>query len=152
MNTTLSFESEVPGAIVYEDRQWEFCFLTDSPSFDAEHRLELYERAAFSHQAMTGSFSMVLSLRGKGSKYMVTSRDATGAHLNGSQSYTLNIPANVPAQDFWSVCVYDANTRSILDTGRPKSAVNSYADLPVNADGSVDLHFGPTPPPSGETG
>ena len=50
------------------------------------------------------------------------------------------------------MCVYDANTRSILDTGRPKSAVNSYADLPVNPDGSVDLHFGPTPPPSGETG
>jgi hypothetical protein len=152
MSTTLSFESVVEGAIVYPDRQWEFCFLTDSPSFDAEHRLELYERAAFTHQAMTGAFSMVLSLRGKGSKYMFTSRDATGAHLNGSHSYTLNIPANVPAADFWSVCVYDTNTRSILDTGRPKSAVNSYADLPVNEDGSVDLYFGPTPPPSGETG
>jgi len=152
MNTTLSFETEVEGAIVYPDRQWEFAFLTQSPSFDAEHRLELYERAAFTHQAMTGAFSMVLSLRGKGSKYMATSRDATGAHLNGSHSYTLNIPANVPVADFWSVCVYDANTRSILDTGRPKSAINSYADLPVNEDGSVDLYFGPTPPPSGETG
>jgi hypothetical protein len=152
MNTTLSFESEVEGALVYPDRKWEFCFLTESPSFDGEHRLELYERAAFSHQAMTGAFAMVLQLRGKGSKYMVTSRDATGAHLNGSYSYTLNIPANVPAKNFWSVCVYDARTRSILDTGRPKSSVNSYADVPVNADGSVDLHFGPTPPPSGETG
>jgi len=152
MNTTLSFESEVPGAIVYPDRQWEFCFLTQSPSFDAEHRLELYERAAFSHQAMTGAFAMVLQLRGKGSKYIFTSRDATGAHLNGSHSYTLNIPANVPAKDFWSVCVYDATTRSLLDTGRPKSAVNSYTDLPVNADGSVDVYFGPTPPPSGGTG
>ena len=152
MNVTLSFESEVPGAVVYEGRQWEFCFLTQSPSFDGEHRLELYERAAFTHQAMTGAFAMVLSLRGKGSKYIFTSRDATGAHLNGSHSYTLNIPANVPAKDFWSVCVYDAKTRSILDTGRPISAVNSYVDLPVNADGSVDVHFGPTPPPSGETG
>ncbi len=152
MNTTLSFESELPRAIVYPDRQWEFCFLTDSPSFDGEHRLELYERAAFSHQAMTGAFSMVLSIRGKGSKYMFTCRDATGAHLNGSHSYTLNVPTDVPAQDFWSVCVYDTKTRSILDAGRPKSAINSYADLPVNADGSVDIHFGPTPPPSGETG
>jgi hypothetical protein len=152
MSTTLSFESEVPGARAYEDRQWEFCFLTQSPSFDDEHRLELYERAAFSHQAMTGAFSMVLSLRGKGSKYMFTSRDGTGAHLNGSHSYKLNIPANVPAKDFWSVCVYDASTRSLLDTGRPRSAVNSYEDLPVNADGSIDIYFGPTPPPSGERG
>ena len=152
MNATLSFESELPIAIAYEDRQWEFAFLTQSASFDAEHRLELYERSAFTHQAMTGAFAMVLELRGKGSKYMVTSRDATGAHLNGSHSYTLNIPANVPIQEFWSVCLYDAKTRSILDTGRPKSAVNSYTDLPVNADGSIDLHFGPKPPPSGETG
>jgi hypothetical protein len=152
MNTTLSFESEVEGAVAYENRQWEFCFLTESPSFDAEHRLELYERAAFTHQAMTGAFAMVLSLRGKGSKYLVTSRDSTGAHLDGSRSYTLNIPANVPVEEFWSVCVYDAETRSILDTGRPKSSVNSYSDLPVNEDGSVDVHFGPEPPASGETG
>jgi hypothetical protein len=151
MNMTLSFESVVPRARTYEDREWEFCFLTDSPSFDAEHRLELYERAAFTHQAMTGAFAMVLQLRGKGSKYIFTSRDAAGKHLNGSNSYTLRVPANVPAKDFWSVCVYDAKTRSILNTGRPKSAFNSYMDLPANEDGTIDLFFGPTPPPHGET-
>jgi hypothetical protein len=151
MNVTLSFESVAPTAIAYDDRNWEFCFQTQSPSFDAEHRLELYERAAFTHQAMTGANSMVLKLRGKGSKYIFTSRDADGKHLNGSNSYTLKLPANVPAQDFWSVCVYDAKTRSILDTGRPTSAVNSYMDLPVNTDGSIDLYFGPTPPPQGES-
>ncbi len=57
----------------------------------------------------------------------------------------------MPAKDFWSVCVYDAKTRSILDTGRPRSALNSYMDLPVNADGTIDLYFGPTPPPQGES-
>ena len=50
------------------------------------------------------------------------------------------------------MCVYDTKTRSILNTGRPKSAVNSYTKLPVNEDGSVDICFGPTPPASGETG
>lgn len=151
MNSTLSFETEIPTAITYDGRQWEYCFQTDSPSFDAEHRLELYERAAFTHQAMTGADSMVLKLVGKGSKYIFTSRDAEGSHLNGSNSYTLKVPANVPAQDFWSVCVYDAKTRSILDAGRPMSAVNSYMDLPVNEDGTIDLYFGPTPPKQGET-
>ena len=43
----------------------------------------------------------------------------------------------------------DAKTRSILDTGRPKSAVNSEMDLPVNKDGTIDLYFGPTPPAQG---
>jgi hypothetical protein len=151
MNSTLSFESDKPTAIAYDDREWEFCFQTQSPSFDAEHRLELTERAAFTHQAMTGATSMVLSLRGKGSKYIFTSRDADGKHLDGSNSYTLNLPTDVPAADFWSVCVYDTKTRSILDSGRPVSAVNSYMDLPTNADGSIDLYFGPTPPTQGET-
>jgi hypothetical protein len=152
MNATLSFESVVPRARAYDNREWEYCFLTDSPSFDQEFRLELYERSAFTHQAMTGANAMVLQLRGKGSKYIFTTRDDAGNHLNGSNSYTLSIPANVPAKDFWEVTVYDVKTRSILDTGRPKSAVNSYVDLPVNADGSVDIHFGPNPPSAGETG
>ena len=152
MNATLSFKSVAPTAPAYPgtDSKWEFCFQTNSPSFDAEHRLELYERAAFSHQAMTGANSMVLNLRGKGSKYIFTCRDADGNHLDGSQSYKLNLPAGVPAKDFWSICVYDTKTRSILNSGRPKSALNSYMDLPVNADGSIDLYFGPTPPSQGE--
>jgi hypothetical protein len=150
MHATLSFETEIQTAIVYEDRQWEYCFQTQSPSFDAEHRLELYERAAFTHQAMTGANSMVLKIVGKGSQYLFTSRDADGIHLDGANSYTLKVPANVPAKDFWSVCVYDTKTRSILNTGRPSSALNSGMDLPVNSDGTIDLYFGPTPPPQGE--
>jgi hypothetical protein len=35
-------------------------------------------------------------------------------------------------------------------TGRPMSALNSYMKLPVNKDGTIDLHFGPKPPPQGE--
>ena len=99
---------------------------------------------------MTGANAMVLQLRGKGSKYIFTSRDADGNHLDGSQSYKLNIPANVPAKDFWEVCVYDAKTRSIINTGRPLSAINTDAKKSVNEDGSIDLYFGPTPPAEGE--
>jgi hypothetical protein len=150
MNATLSFESVAPTAIAYDDRYWEYCFQTESPSFDAEHRLELYERAAFTHQAMTGANAMVLKLRGRGSKYIFTSRDADGNHLDGGSHYRLTLPANVPAKEFWSICIYDPKTRSILNTGRPKSAINSYMDLPINEDGSIDLYFGPTPPSQGE--
>lgn len=149
---TLSLKSVASTAPAYPgtDSKWEFCFQTQSPSFDDEHHLELYERAAFVHQAMTGAFAMVLNLRGKGSKYIFTSRDTNGIHLDGSKSYKLNVPPNVPAKDFWSICVYDVKTRSIINTGRPMSAINSNMDLSVNENGSIDLYFGPTPPPSGE--
>lgn len=152
MQSTLSLKSVAPTAPAYPgtDSKWEFCFQTKSPSFDDVHHLELYERAAFTHQAMTGANAMVLNLRGKGSKYIFTSKDTEDKHLNGSNNYKLKLPANIPAKDFWSICVYNAKTRSILNTGRPMSAINSYMDLPVNKDGSIDVYFGPTPPTQGE--
>jgi hypothetical protein len=52
MAATLAFDSEVPNARAYDDRHWEYCFLTDSPSFDAESHLEIYPRTAFAFQAM----------------------------------------------------------------------------------------------------
>ncbi len=153
MNATLSFESESLSAPAYPgtDNKWEFCFQTNSPSFDSEHRLELYERAAFTHQAMTGANAMVLKLRGKGSKYIFTSRDSEGKHLNGSQSYKLNLPVNIPVKDFWEICVYDAKTRSIINTDRPLSIVNSNMEKTINKDGSIDIYFGPTAPSQGES-
>jgi len=60
---------------------------------------------------------------------------------------TLNIPANVPAKDFWSVIAYDPQTRTMLQTSQPfPSKNNKKSDMDENADGSVDLYFGPTVP------
>lgn len=150
MCNTLSFASEVPRALAYDDRQWEYCFLTDSPSFDAESHLELYERTAFTYQAMTGAFAMVLQLRGRGSKYLAAFKDSTGTYLNGDHSYSLNVPADVPIGDFWSVAVYDTATRSLIQNGESNSTRNSNMELATNTDGSIDLYFGTTPPENNE--
>jgi hypothetical protein len=59
----------------------------------------------------------------------------------------MNVPANAPAKDFWSVVLYDPQTRSELQTGQPFPSKNNKRDkLIANADGSVDLYFGPKPP------
>jgi len=68
------------------------------------------------------------------------------------RNYKLNIPANVPAADFWSVVVYDPQTRSELQTGQPFPSRNNKRDeLAENPDGSVDIYFGPEPPPGYES-
>jgi hypothetical protein len=36
--------------------------------------------------------------------------------VNGAKNYRVRIPANVPAKDFWSVVLYDPQTRSELQT------------------------------------
>jgi hypothetical protein len=56
----------------------------------------------------------------------------------------LHIPANIPAKDFWSVILYDYQTRSLLQTDQPFPMVSSQdKDLKINPDGSADVHFGP---------
>jgi hypothetical protein len=43
--------------------------------------------------------------------------------MTSGQDYRLRLPAGIPAKDFWSVTVYDAETRSLLQNGRPALAV-----------------------------
>jgi hypothetical protein len=95
---------------------------------------------------MTGAFAMVLQLRGKGSKYMGAFHGADGEHLDGSRNYKLEVPADVPAQEFWSVAVYDPVTRSLLDNDETFSARNSKMSLDTNDDGSIDLYIGAESP------
>jgi hypothetical protein len=151
MSTALGFASESPAAKVYDDREWEYCFLTKSPYFDAETYVELYPRTAFAYQAMTGAKSMVKAVVGAGSQYLTTFKDKDGEYLDGSNNYKLHILPNVPINNFWSVAVYDTETRSLINTGRPSATRNSNMDLNKNADGSLDLYFGPTEPASGES-
>jgi hypothetical protein len=57
---------------------------------------------------------------------------------------------NAPAQDFWSLTVYDNETRSMLQNAKNDASVSSYGDLKKNADGSIDIFFAPNAPPGME--
>ncbi len=53
----------------------------------------------------------------------------------------------MPAKHFWSLVVYDPQTRSELQTSQEFPGLNNKRDkLIKNKDGSVTLHFGPKPP------
>jgi hypothetical protein len=89
---------------------------------------------------------------GIGSQYGVNFRDADGNYLDGSKSYKLNIPANPPVKTFWSIVVYDNQTRSMLQTDEEFPSLGSQKKgLQKNADGSVDVYFGPTAPAGHES-
>ena len=75
------------------------------------------------------------------------SADSAGEPFDGAKNYRLNVPKNVPAQDFCSVVLYDPQTRSALQTSQPFPSRNNKRDkLITNADGSIDLYFGPEAP------
>lgn len=109
-------------------------------------------RAAFHFYATGITPAMAFKAVGKGSQYAFTYRDADGNALDGSKTYVLNVPANVPAQDFWSFTLYDNQTRSMLQTDKQFPALGSNnAGLVQNADGSTDIYFGPEAPEGHES-
>ena len=84
---------------------------------------------------------------GGGQFYLFAIRDKDGEEFDGAKSYRLTIPANPPVTLYWSVTVYDRATHAFIrDQTRLSRASNSLG-LEKNEDGSVDIFFGPQPPP-----
>lgn len=87
---------------------------------------------------------------GVGSQYVVACVDTNGVRFDGARTYQLHVPPEVPAKDFWSVIVYDTQTRSMLQTSQEWPSVTSHdPGFTTNSDGSVDVCFGPEPPENG---
>ena len=106
-------------------------------------------RTLFFYLATVNTPAMALELPGVGSQYAFSSRDGDGEYLDGSKTYKLSIPANAPAKDFFSFVVYDPQTRSMLQSEEmpyPSKNNKRNKDMVKNADGSIDLYFGPEAP------
>ncbi len=146
----IAFRPRLDGINLYPDSAWQTAFVGGSYEWlkdGGDGGRNLDARTFFFYIATVNTPAMVLKMVGKGSQYALASTDANGDYLDGSNHYTLNIPANVPAKDFWSVVIYDPQTRSELQTDQPFPSKNSKrSTLTRNADGSVDLYFGPEPP------
>jgi hypothetical protein len=141
-----TFASNDPARLIYPDRRWEWLFIGGSASWDSQGYVNTDRRAAFAYAAIGMSPAMVLKIVGAGSQYYWTPRDSTGAYLDGGKSYRLHLPPNIPVKNFWSVVVYDASSRSMLQNGEKFPTVSQYTGPNINADGSVDIYFGPTLP------
>jgi len=83
---------------------------------------------------------------GVGSQYLIAYLDKENNALDGSKTYRIHLPPNVPAKDFWSFTLYDNQTRSMLQTDQRFPGVDSLGQVKANADGSYDIYFSPVAP------
>jgi len=89
---------------------------------------------------------------GGGTFYLTGLRDADGRLLDGESTYTLRVPKDTPAKDFWSVIVYSMETKGFLEGAKRVGLSSRDKDtLQMNEDGSVDIYFAPQAPPGMET-
>ena len=74
-------------------------------------------------------------------------RDNNENTLDGGKSYKLTVPQPVPGKLFWSVTVYDTDTRSQINTDQGKAALRSLFELKnASATTPTELYFGPQAP------
>jgi hypothetical protein len=63
-----------------------------------------------------------------------------GTPSTAAKTYRLRLPPNIQVKDFYSVIVYDNQTRSMLQTDQKAPSVSSQnKGIKTNADGSVDV-------------
>ena len=159
MSRVIGFESVVSGRDfrVYPDRQWLNPIADGTPSNPggpldlswkrtAGNYLDLDTRIWFFTDYYSISPGMISQIPGKGAKYMIAFTDGAGTPLSGGSSYRVNLPPNIPAANFWSVTLYEAENASGLANGQPFPSLGSR-DRPVqNADGSTDIYLGSRAP------
>ena len=88
---------------------------------------------------------------GTGQFYLMTIVDKDGQPFDGGSTYRLTVPANAPVRLYWSATVYDRATHALVRDMKWSSRSSNTLGLQKNADGSVDVYFGPRAPAGNES-
>ena len=159
MSRVIGFQDTVSGRsfLVYPDRRWLNPMADATPDnpggpFDlgwnrkAAGYLDLDTRIWFFTDYYSISPGMISQIPGKGAKYMVGFTDSDGVPLSGEDLYRLHLPPDIPAANFWSLTLYEAENASGYANGQPFPSLGLRDKPAPNSDGSVDLYLGPDAP------
>ena len=111
---------------------------------------KLHSRTAFFYGYTGITPAMCMRLTGIGSQYLIATKDADGNAFDGAKTYRVTLPPDIPAARFWSLTLYDTETRSMLQTPQrfPRAGSQSYPTpaATANADGTTTVTFSPELP------
>lgn len=131
----------------WPDRNWLYILNMDYLDHMHPNYYEVKEIASYTYEAITTSAGMVLNNVGRGSKYLASYIDENKEWLDGKNTYEIVVPKNAPANQFWSITVYDNDSRCIILNDQGKSDISSAREgVRVEEDGSYKVFVGPTVP------
>lgn len=145
---TLLFQPPTKAYFYYPDGSWRNPLLVGGYEFLQQPGVYSLDARSSSYYYFTGATpAMSMKRIGIGSQYAYTYVDSEGKTLDGAKTYKIHLPPNIPAKRFWSIMVYDNQTRSELQTDQQFPSLGSQKKtLVINPDKSVDVWFGPTAP------
>ncbi|MDM0110558.1 DUF1254 domain-containing protein [Variovorax sp. J22R133] len=116
----------------------------------------LDSRAAFYYGYTMDSPGMIMRLTNVGSQYLMAFTDPDKTPFDGAKTYKVTLPKDIPAARFWSLTLYDNQTRSMLQTPQrsPRAGSQTFPSpaAVANADGTTTVYFAPTKPAAAKEG
>ena len=145
MAKTNSADRRFAGGRYRPDAHWDFALQLDADDPDAFWNL-LDERASWFYEAVGAGAAMAPKRPGPSSAYLSAYKDKAGQWLDGGKSYRLRVPRDPPIKLFWSVTLYDVDTRALILNEQGIADRSSRMGLRKNADDSIDIYCGPKAP------
>jgi len=145
MARTNAFDKRYANASVWPGKNWEYANMVELDQ-DNNYSTQVDERGSWFYEAIGNTTGMQGRILNFGQVYLETSKDKDGNWLDGGKTYRMRVPANPPVVQFWSFTLYDNVTRGPVITDQGAADMSSRQNLTANADGSVDLYFGPAKP------
>ena len=140
-----TYEKRFKDVLYRPETHWKYVMVWHW-THETEYYHQIDEMAAYTYEAISTNKAMATQKPGIGQAYLGAYKDSEGNWLDGSKSYKLHIPPNPPAKQFWSITLYDVDTRCLINNEQQIADRSSRMDLLTNEDGSVDLYFAPKAP------
>ncbi|QSP95515.1 DUF1254 domain-containing protein [Marinobacter salinisoli] len=146
MSINNTFQKRFEGSRYYDDKRW-FTIIVMSPDQVDETHGQMFERASYFHEALGSTYAMKVTEPGPGSAYLGQYESPEGGGFDGAKTYKLVVPADVPADQFWAMTVYNSHSRTLIRNEKKQAEINSALhELTVNDDGSTTIYIGPAAP------